>query len=205
MHRPFLAPLMVLSIFAAPGPGAAQTSPSAHEIALQPGDVVRLRVWREPDFSGEFAVHPDGTAVLPRLGPWSVTDKSPESLRRDLLDAYGEFLRNPTIEIVFLKRVNIVGEVRQPGMYTVDPTMSVTDALARAGGVTPNADKKRIVLVRDGRGREIQLDESYSVVDLALASGDQIHVPEKSWVARNTGAVASIISVTATLFAVFLR
>lgn len=172
---------------------------------LEPGDVIRLRIWREPDMSGEFPIQQDGSAVLPRLGPWPAAGKSPQALQDELVEAYGEYLRNPSIEVFVLRRVNIVGEVRSPGLYTVDPTMTVTDALAMAGGPTPNADKGKIIVIREGQEMEIELDEKFSVVDLSLQSGDQIYVPERSWFMRNIGIVTSLVTLTVTLVGLAVR
>ena len=110
---------------------------------LRPGDVVRLRSWREPDLSGDFPVDETGVVVFPKIGPLTVTREAPESLKSKLVSAYQRYLRNPSIDVTMLRRVNILGEVRNPGLHPVDPTMTVADAIALAGGVTPigSADK----------------------------------------------------------------
>jgi hypothetical protein len=38
------------------------------QAVLQPGDKVQLRIWREPDLSGEFVVAEDGIVVFPKIG-----------------------------------------------------------------------------------------------------------------------------------------
>src|SRR5688572_4795439 len=84
---------------------------SASSELLRPGDVVQLRIWREKDLSGDFPVDESGAAVFPKIGPHRVVDESPESLRQKLLAEYQRYLRNPSIEIVFLRRVTILGAV----------------------------------------------------------------------------------------------
>lgn len=172
---------------------------------VRPGDVVRVQIWREPDLSGEFPVHEDGSVILPRVGPMLAAGKSPDVLRRELTDAYSVTLRNPSVDIQILLRVSIVGEVRQPGLYPVDPTMSVSDALALAGGPTNSANKGQIVLLRGSEQLEIDLEEKYSVVDIGLQSGDRIYVPERSWFVRNLPLVTSVIGLVSTLIALTAR
>lgn len=76
---------------------AGQSAP-AFEFSepLRPGDVLHLRIWREPD----LPVDESGHVVLPRLGPVSVMAMSRDSLRRSLLTAYQTYLKNPSIEVI---------------------------------------------------------------------------------------------------------
>ncbi|HZI73301.1 MAG TPA: polysaccharide biosynthesis/export family protein, partial [Gemmatimonadales bacterium] len=41
---------------------------------VRPGDLIRLKIWREPDMSGDIAVDEAGVATLPRLGAWRVAN-----------------------------------------------------------------------------------------------------------------------------------
>src|SRR5215216_201072 len=91
-----LALVLALASEAAAQASAHQSVP-ASEFAepLRPGDVVRLRIWREPDLSGDFSVDESGQVVLPRLGSLSVMGISRDSLRRALVSAYATYLKNP--------------------------------------------------------------------------------------------------------------
>lgn len=167
--------------------------------------MIRLRIWREPDLSGEFPLLENGNVVLPRVGAWPAAGKDPVEIREQLTQAFGESLRNPSIEVIVLRRINISGEVRTPGLFHVDPTMTLTEAIALAGGPSVLANRKKIYLIRDGREVEIQLDQPYTVVDLDLHSGDQLFVPQRSWLARNWGIVTSAVSVTVAVLSFTLR
>jgi polysaccharide export outer membrane protein len=156
---------------------------------LRPGDVIRLRIWREPDLSGEFPVDESGQAVLPLVGPVSVVGLSRDSLRRSLLTSYTEYLKNPSIEVILLRRVNVMGAVRNPGLYPVDPTMTVADALALAGGPSPDGKRDRVELLRGGERIVVRLEPSARLGDTPLRSGDQLYVPSRSWISRNPGVV----------------
>ena len=172
---------------------------------LQPGDLVRLRIWREPDLSGDFLVGTDGVVVFPLIGPRQVMDRSPDALKVELVEAYAEYLRNPSIEVLPLRRVNIYGAVQQAGLYPVDPTMTLYDALALAGGPTTNGDPDKFELVRDGERVKAKLARDTRIDELPIRSGDQLFVPERSWFSRNTGLVATMISATVSLIIAFGR
>src|SRR4030095_15198669 len=122
--------------------------------ALRPGDVVRLRVWREPDLTGEFPVDEAGTVVLPKIGPTHVTSDAPELLKARIVAEYSRFLNHTSIDVTFLRRIQVLGAVRQPGVYPVDPTMTISDVLAVAGGMTGDGDPRRLELIRDGKRLE---------------------------------------------------
>jgi len=166
-HLAAVPALAAAVVMAAPAtaqqPGAAV--PVARDGVLRPGDVVRLRIWREPDLSGDFQVDERGSAVFPKIGPVPVASISADSLESMLIGVYSTYLRNPSIEITLLRRVNVLGSVRNPGLYPVDATMTVADALALAGGVTPEGDQNRLDLRRAGRTLSTHLSQRTRISD----------------------------------------
>ena len=181
---------------------SAQAAPAALSSAatLRPGDVVRLRIWREPELSGEFMVNEHGDLMLPRLGRRAVLDVPVDSVRARVIRDYAEFLRNTTIEVTPLYRVRVTGAVRNPGLYTVDPTMSVADAVGLAGGVSPGGRVGSVALLRDGRRVATSLSPGIRLVELALRSGDELSIPERPWLSRNAGLAIGGVSAVASLF-----
>ena len=198
----FLSTIVLIAIASSSSPAVAQVPSSG---TLRPGDVIRLRIWREPDLSGDFAVDETGTVVFPRIGALRVVEESPESLKARLVKAYEAFLNHSSINITLLRRLQVLGAVRNPGLYPVDATMTVADALALAGGTTPQGDPDRIELVRDGQRIAARLSANTPITGSQLQSGDQIFVPERSWVSRNAGVVAAGITATVSLVVALLR
>ena len=173
---------------------------------LRPGDIVRLRIWREPDLSGDFPVDEAGTVTFPKIGAFKVSDYNTATLKAKLLDSYAQYLRNPSVEVTMLRRINVLGAVKAPGLYPIDPTMTIADALALAGGALPTGDQDHVVLVRNGVRMTASLSAQTNISETPLRSGDQLFVPERSFVVRNSGLVAAALSVTASLvIALFLR
>ena len=174
-------------------------------LVLYPGDMVRLRVWRGDNMNGDYLVNNDGTAVFPLLGPWPVTGKSADSLKAELVAEYGKYLRTPSIEVTPLRRVAITGAVQKGGLYPVDPTMTLADALALAGGATPQGDPNKVDLIRDGRVIRAELRQDVRILELPIRSGDQLFVPERSWITRNASVIASIITTTGAIVVALIR
>jgi len=202
MHMLLLAaPIWVASAARVP----AQTIVQQSSASLRPGDSLRVRVWREPDLSGVFMVDEHGDLTFPRLGRRSVVNVPIDSIRARVQREYAEFVRDASVEITPLYRVRVNGAVRNPGLFTVDPTMSVGDAIGLAGGVSPEGRSGRVDLVRDGRRIATSISPSSRLVELALRSGDELYVPERAWITRNTGLLFGGLSAIASLFWAFNR
>jgi protein involved in polysaccharide export with SLBB domain len=210
--RPILTAAAVLAL-AFPAAAAGQTAAAAPQAAgsgeaaadaLRPGDVVRVRIWREPDLSGEFPVDADGVVIFPRLGPVHVMGYSGAALREHLVEEYGRFLNHASVEVTLLRRLQVLGAIRSPGLYPVDGTLTIGDVLALAGGATPQGDPRRVELVRDGERVTARLATDATVATTPIRSGDQLFVPERSWLARNTAVVAGVGSAIATVLVTLL-
>jgi polysaccharide biosynthesis/export protein len=188
-----------------PGVGSAARVPQPDARALQPGDKVKVTIWREPDLSGEFEVQPDGGVTFPKIGRIQVDRISTDSLRAVIVARYAVSLRDPTIEVTPLRRIVVSGSVRDAGFHYADPTVSVLGAVALAGGVTEDGDRGKVELLRDGRDIPINVSDTSSLGDSALQSGDQVLVPERSWAARNTGLLASMLTAAALVVAAIIK
>ncbi|HEX9106595.1 MAG TPA: polysaccharide biosynthesis/export family protein [Longimicrobiales bacterium] len=200
MALPSVRPLAGQSAAAAPA------APPAAEALLRPGDVVRLKIWREPDLSGELVVDEGGVVTFPKLGPMRVTTLAPDALKRTLTDEYQKYLLNPSIEITLLRRVTVLGAVRKAGVYPLDPTMTIADALAMAGGVAPEGSTDRVEVRRVGERIATNLDARTRIADTPIRSGDQLYVPERSWLSRNSAVATSAASILSSVaIALLLR
>ncbi len=161
-------------------------------------------MWREPEWSGEFAVDEAGVVTLPRIGPVLVTSMTAPALRQFLTDSLGRFLRNPTIEVIPLRRIQVLGAVRTPGLYPVAPTVAVGDVVALAGGATPDGKPDQVILRRNGQDLRVNLTRGTRLADTPVRTGDQLYVPQRSWISRNAGLVAAGLSAATTLMVALL-
>jgi polysaccharide biosynthesis/export protein len=209
LSHPIAAALALTVLVGAFSPVASQETPIGTEnradVVVRPGDRVRLKVWREPDLSGEFVVDEHGVVVLPKIGRLELRDVSTDSLRALLIDRYSASLRNPAVEVTVLRRVNVLGAVRNPGVYHVDPTTTVADVLALAGGVSPQGNQNRIDLLRQGQRQPVQLSGESRVADSPILSGDQLYIGERSWFDRHMAVIAASITGAAFIIAATVR
>lgn len=192
-----LSLVLVLSPARAYAQVATSGSGASDAISLQPGDVVRIQIWREEDLSGDFLVDEEGIVTLPLLGNKRVVGIPMRALRDTLLEGYRAQLRNPSITVTPLRRINVLGEVQKPGLYPVDPTVSLAGAIALAGGATATGDLTRIRVIRGGTVIQERASAASTLNTIDIRSGDQIIVDRRSWFERNSTFVVSVLlSVT---------
>jgi polysaccharide export outer membrane protein len=153
------AALLVLlcgAAFAQTAKGTEQDPPNAYQIGL--GDVLEVSVWKNPELSVTVPVRPDGRISVPLLGDVQAAGLAPLALKAALTDGYKEYITAPGVSVVVKeihsRKIYVTGEVAHPGTYDLEPRGKLMQALALAGGLTPYA-KGRVVLLRDGHdGRQ---------------------------------------------------
>jgi len=194
-----LAPVALAVLLAAP-PLGGQTVPSnTRGVTLLPGDVLQIEIWREEDLSGEFYVNERGVAVLPLIGDQLVTDLPIDQVRDRLIERYRVHLRNPSISVTPLRRIHVLGEVSKPGLYMVDPTISLAGVVALAGGTTSTGTLERIQLIRQGTEVIERVNAAAILDSVHIRSGDQIFIGQRGWFERNSTFVVSIVLSITTM------
>jgi polysaccharide export outer membrane protein len=158
---------------------------------LGPGDSVSIQVYGQPDMSSTEYVADDGSINLPLVGHVQVTGLSPVEAGTKVESALskGQFLVDPHVSITIVQsrsqRVVVLGEVRTPGRYPVDPNSSIMDLLAQAGGLTEKAADTGYVIRTDAAGNATRtpvdlrgmVAGSGPVGSLDLRGGDSLLVP----------------------------
>jgi polysaccharide export outer membrane protein len=184
---PLLAPVLGLILLA--GGVGAQEPPPVHDPRVLPGDLVRIRVWREPDWDGDFLVDQFGVVALPFVGDVQTAGLTQWTLKAKLREAYGREVENLVLTVLVLKRIRVSGEVRSPGIHPLDPTLRVADALILSGGRTPDGKANEVVLRRAGQTEAVNVLVDTRLSDLALETGDELVVRQRPWLSRNAMGV----------------
>lgn len=208
-----LLALIFLAVLLGPVTVAAgQEAPETDgaETALGPGDVIRVQVYREPELTGDFLVDVNGVVTLPLIGPRRVIGIPLVQLRESIVRDYLEHLRNPSINITPLRRIDVLGEVLKPGTYVLDPTVTLSSAISMAGGPTQNGDIRKVQVLRQGSTRPEPVETAGTLRTLRIRSGDQIVVRQRNWVTRNrdfllTSMVSMVGGIVTTLILVKVR
>jgi len=167
------------------------------------GDRIALTIEGETAINDTFTVDAGRTLTLPTYGSIALSGVLRSELTGHLTEQLRRFVTNPVVRARALIRVTILGEVRQPGFYTVPVETLVDQALMMAGGPTSLARLDDIRIERgrrrlwEGESLERAIAEGTTLNALSVRAGDRIVVPRQSQ--RNTFEVIRSISVLASL------
>src|SRR5690554_6865488 len=129
---------------------------SGAEYHLNIDDRLSISVWGHDDLQAEVIVGPDGRINLPLVGSIRVEGMTLNELKEEVKARYAEYIKNPEINIDLKEykrgRIMVLGEVRNPGSYQLQPGDRVLDAVSRAGGFNQSASLQEIKL---SRGQEV--------------------------------------------------
>ena len=138
--------------------------PTPKGYVLSAGDELLINVWGDSELNLKLKVSPEGTILIPNLGPVSVSGLTIETaenrIRQELgrimstlsgdTDGANTFVSVSLSQIRSIK-VNIVGEVVAPGTYTLPSFATLFNALYAAGGVNEIGSLRGIKVYRNSK------------------------------------------------------
>jgi len=122
-------------------------------------DVLTITVFEQPQLSGRYIVQADGTFTFPLLGRLKAGGLTMQALENDVRERLikGGLLKQPqvgvSVEQYRSQQIFVMGEVRQPGSLQFTGSMSIIEALAKAGSTTERAGPEAVIL-RSLNGKE---------------------------------------------------
>jgi polysaccharide export outer membrane protein len=167
---------------------AAMTAPDGSYL-IQPGDVLSVEFYLNPEFNDEVTVRPDGKITLRLIGDLKAWGLTPAQLAQDLDHAYSSELRSPDAAVHVKnmpnREVYVEGQVAKPGAFPLEGGMTAVQAISEAGGLTEEAAKDGVLIRRDACGQPAgiplklasALKDPASGNDPALMPRDVIIVP----------------------------
>jgi polysaccharide biosynthesis/export protein len=157
---------------------------------IQPGDVLVISVWKEPDLQMEVLVRPDGGLSFPLAGDQHAAGRTVDQLRQSIATRLKKFVPDPVVTVTVRQlggnRVYVIGKVNRPGEFPFSRPLDVMQSLSIAGGATSFASLNDIRILRRGEnGKQISIPFRYEEVargrnleqNVQLESGDTVVVP----------------------------
>ncbi len=183
-----LALVAAVALFAFAIQVDAATSSSRETLGV--GDTIRVTVFQNPDLTTEVRISERGTIVFPLIGEIALAGQTPVDAGNKIAAQLkqGHFMKDPQVGIsvvqVRSRQVSVLGNVVRPGRYALDDTsLTLTDILALAGGISPTgADTVTVVSNRKGSEskREINVAEMMAKGDMStnfeIQNGDTVFV-----------------------------
>lgn len=181
---------------------------------IEPGDLLEIIVFGEEELSRTVMVMHNGNISFPLIGEVKIaglTLKEAESLLAEKLKAY---FTHPFISIILKSptspHVSVFGEVLRPGAIPYQRGLRITDYIALAGGATPDANLKNVMVVKFLEEKpvsmKINVDEiikkGLNEKNLELKSGDWIYIPKKFKI--NWGIVLNTLALTVSILNLYI-
>ena len=173
---------------------------------LGPGDEVIIDIWGASQNTIRQQISPDGTINIQKIGPVNLNgltiSEANDYLKKTLNKIYNGLnnTNDPTSDIrltlgsIRTIQINVMGEVVQPGTYSLSSFSTVFHALYRAGGVSDIGSLRNVQLVRNGR--TIATIDVYQFImkgniqdDVRLQEGDVVIVPAYDILVKIDGKV----------------
>lgn len=122
---------------------------------LGPGDQLIIDVYGDTQKSESLTVSPDGDVTVPDYGPVHVSGLTVSAAQSRIRSRLGSYYASSEIKVALGQTrtimVNVMGEVKTPGTYTVSAFATVFHALYMAGGVNDLGTLRNIKVYRQGR------------------------------------------------------
>jgi polysaccharide export outer membrane protein len=182
----------LLAMLVAMGPASGQEAPAQDKSAgyrLHAGDSITVSVWKELDLQRKLYIRPDGRFSFPLAGEVQAAGRTPDEVRIEIETQLKKFIPEAVVTVIVEEfsgnRVYVIGQVTKPGMFVMNPSLTVLQALSLAGGSTPFAKLDNISVIRGSGANQKVLPFRYGQViegkslqqNVTLESGDVVVVP----------------------------
>ena len=157
------------------------------------GDIFDLQFQFTPDFNQTVTVQPDGYITLKEVGDIHVQGETVPEIKQQIETAYLKILAKPVVTVT-LKEFNkpyflALGQVARPGKYDLHGDITVSEAIAMAGGFTTEAKHSQVLLFRRVNDRwssvtkmdlKHMLNSRNLSEDSVLHPGDMVYIPQNT-------------------------
>jgi len=173
---------------------------------LWTGDTLDVNVATAPELSRQdLIIGPDGRISMPLIGTVQAAGRSADQVQATLMNAMSTQLLDPRLTVSATafgsQRVFVGGEVGTPGIIDLPGQIGPLQAIIAAGGFTPTADAKQVLLMRRIPGGEVKsavFDIRSGMLDPAAATWgplqrfDVVYV-SPTWIAKENQFVQQYI------------
>lgn len=170
-----------------------EPDPRTSPYVLGPSDTVRINVWKSVEFSTDAIVRPDGTITMSLIGDIKAAGRTTKELKDEISQRLSAYLKSEetpvTVAVTGVNsyRFTVSGAVEHAGIFSPKYYVTVSDAIAMAGGMNKfaNGDKTVILRTDPATRKQRRIPIAWSQIqtgarpemDLVLLSGDTLLVP----------------------------
>ena len=175
---------------------------------LRSGDALKIAVWREKELNGEYLIDARGIVQIPGLGDIMVAGLTPPQVKQRLSETLvTRGINSPEISVQPVIRVSVLGEVRNPGLQSVEPGTNLIHLITLAGGPTERANTREVRVIRNGVPYKVDLQSALAGSPAGLVvlySNDVVFLDRKRGLTRETlsfglNVVTALLSVVSVI------
>jgi polysaccharide export outer membrane protein len=185
--------LLLLSACKVIGLHAQGISEHYPEYRLQRSDVLDVKYRYTPEFDQTLSIGPDGRVSLVGFGTFVASGLTVDEFRHEVIDLSTKRLVKPEVTIVLKEfekpHVYVEGEVNTPGRVEFRSDITITDAIAMAGGFKNSGKQSQVLLLHridaeTASTRVVDVKKLVASHQLEEATelhpGDVIYVPQNN-------------------------
>lgn len=163
----------------------------AQEYKIQHGDQLDIKFLYNPELNENLPVRPDGRITLQIVGDIMVVNMTPTQLAEALKTRYAAEIKKPEITVIVrqfaAQKIFVDGEVGKSGLVPLVGPMTVSQAIAQAGGFGFDARKNEVVVIRQNPAGKplvtvVDLVQVHRGIDMSqdinLMPYDMVYVPK---------------------------
>lgn len=182
--------LLLFFAFVAVSGTALAADESLNDYRVGDGDVLQITVYDHPDLSTVARVDNGGTINFPLLGTVRIGGQTVRQTADQLAKGLsGGYIVNPQVSIFVQefrsRKVTVVGQVTNPGLYELARPTSVLELISKAGGLKVDAGDSIIVKRKGSQGeqqltidRRALMEKGDTSLDIPLRDGDNVFVAQ---------------------------
>jgi polysaccharide export outer membrane protein len=172
-------------------PGSSAGNGEANLYRIHRGDTIEINFPYLGEFNQTESVQPDGTLILKTVGSVQADGLTLSELHASVVGAYSTILRNPllTIQPLDLQKpyFTALGSFARPGKYDLKSDLTVSEAIAMAGGFNDQSKQTQVVLFRKVNDQMTEarllnfkkmLNSHDMRSEVVLQPGDMLFVPK---------------------------
>ena len=156
---------------------------------LHAGDRIEVSVWHEEEMQREIMIPPDGRFSFPLAGEIVAAGRTVAEIQSEMTEKLMHYIPEAVVTVSITgidgNRIYVIGQVKNPGSFVMNPRINVLQALSQAQGTTPFAAVNDIIVLRGAGAEQRVFKFRYNDVsrgrkleqNITLESGDVVIVP----------------------------
>ena len=163
----------------------------AREYRIQPGDLLDIKLFYNPELNEQLTVRSDGRITLQLVNDVIAAGLTPSELTAALTKAYARELSNPKVAVIVrtsvADKVYVDGEVNRAGMINLTGPTTVLQSISQAGGMKDSAESEQVIVLRKDENNKmtaIEVDIKSAIrgtdlnQDILVKPNDIVYVPK---------------------------